>query len=326
MQRREFITLLGGVAAGWPLVARAQPAGKIYRIGFLGVTSRAEYRGQVDALQTGLRQLGYEEGNNVVFEYRWAEGRYDRLLGLAVELVNLKVDVLVAHSTPGARAAKQATSTIPIVVCAVADPVDVGLVASLARPGGNLTGLTFFLAEICAKRVELIKEAIPNLTRVAVIINPGNVSHSIVLELMQQTAAALGVELVPVEVKTHDDIAAAIAGVATRSASALVAIEDPLVISNARQIADFALQNRLPLIGFKPQAEASALMEYGPDFLDLFYRAATLVDKILKGTSPANLPIERAVKFELIVNLKTAKALGVTVPLTLIASADEVIE
>jgi len=326
MQRREFITLLGGVAAGWPLVARAQPAGKIYRIGFLGVTSRAEYRGQVDALQTGLRQLGYEEGNNVVFEYRWAEGRYDRLLGLAVELVNLKVDVLVAHSTPGARAAKQATSTIPIVVCAVADPVDVGLVASLARPGGNLTGLTFFLAEICAKRVELIKEAIPNLTRVAVIINPGNVSHSIVLELMQQTAAALGVELVPVEVKTHDDIAAAIAGVATRSASALVAIEDPLVISNARQIADFAVQNRLPLIGFKPQAEASALMEYGPDFLDLFYRAATLVDKILKGTSPANLPIERAVKFELIVNLKTAKALGVTVPLTLIASADEVIE
>ena len=326
MQRREFITLLGGVAAGWPLVARAQPAGKIYRIGFLGVTSRAEYRGQVDALQTGLRQLGYEEGNNVVFEYRWAEGRYDRLLGLAVELVNLKVDVLVAHSTPGARAAKQATSTIPIVVCAVADPVDVGLVASLARPGGNLTGLTFFLAEICAKRVELIKEAIPNLTRVAVIINPGNVSDSIVLELMQQTAAALGVELVPVEVKTHDDIAAAIAGVATRSASALVAIEDPLVISNARQIADFALQNRLPLIGFKPQAEASALMEYGPDFLDLFYRAATLVDKILKGTTPANLPIERAVKFELIVNLKTAKALGVTVPLTLIASADEVIE
>ena len=208
----------------------------------------------------------------------------------------------------------------------MADPVDVGLVASLARPGGNLTGLTFFLAEICAKRVELIKEAIPNLTRVAVIINPGNVSHSIVLELMQQTAAALGVELVPVEVKTHDDIAAAIAGVATRSASALVAIEDPLVISNARQIADFALQNRLPLIGFKPQAEASALMEYGPDFLDLFYRAATLADKILKGTSPANLPIERAVKFELIVNLKTAKALGVTVPLTLIASADEVIE
>jgi putative ABC transport system substrate-binding protein len=326
MQRREFITLLGGAAVAWPLAARAQPSGKVYRIGFLGVTSRAEYRRQFDALRTGLRQLGYEEGNNIVFEYRWAEGRYDRLPEFAAELVNLNVDVLVTHSTPGARAAKQATSTIPIVVCAVADPVDIGVVASLARPGGNLTGLTFFLAEICAKRVELIKEAIPALTRVAVIVNPANFSHPIVLEVMQRTAGALGVELVPVAVKTRDDIAAAIAGVAARPASALVAIEDPLVISNAGQIAGFALQNRLPLIGFKPQAEASALMEYGPDFFELFYRSATLVDKILKGTPPANLPIERAVKFELIVNLKTAKTLGVTVPLTLIASADEVIE
>jgi ABC-type uncharacterized transport system substrate-binding protein len=326
MQRREFITLLGGLAAASPFVARAQPRGKIYRIGFLGVTSRAEYGRHVDALRKGLRQLGYEEGNNIVFEYRWAEGRYDRLPELAAELVNLNVDVLVAHSTPGARAAKQATSTIPIVVSAVADPVDVGLVASLARPGGNLTGLTFFLAEICAKRVELIREAIPTLTRVAVIVNPANPSHPIVLEVMQRTAGALGVELVPVEVRARDDIAAAIAGVAARSASALVTIEDPLVISNAGQIAGFALQNRLPLIGFKPQAVASALMEYGPDVLDLFYRSATLVDKILKGTPPTNLPIERAVKFELIVNLKTAKTLGVTVPLTLIASADEVIE
>jgi ABC-type uncharacterized transport system substrate-binding protein len=234
--------------------------------------------------------------------------------------------VLVAHSTPGARAAKQATSTIPIVVAAVADPVDVGLVASLARPGGNLTGLTFFLAEICSKRVELIREAIPTLTRVAVIVNPSNPSHPIVLEVMQRTAGALGVELVPVEVKVRDDIAAAIAGVAARPASALVTIEDPLVISNAGQIAGFALQNRLPLIGFRPQPQPGALMEYGPDVLDLYYRSATLVDKILKGTPPADLPIERAVKFELIVNLKTAKTLGVTVPLTLIASADEVIE
>ena len=206
MQRREFITLLGGVAAAWSLVARAQPRGKVYRIGFLGVTSRSEYGRHVDALRTGLRQLGYEEGNKIVFEYRWAEGRYDRLPELAAELVNLNVDVLVAHSTPGARAAKQATSTIPIVVAAVADPVDVGLVASLARPGGNLTGLTFFLAEICSKRVELIREAIPTLTRVAVIVNPSNPSHPIVLEVMQRTAGALGVELVPVEVKVRDDI------------------------------------------------------------------------------------------------------------------------
>jgi len=323
MRRREFIALFGGAAA-WPLVARARE--KVYRIGFLGVTSRAEYGRQVDALRAGLRQLGYEEGNNIVFEYRWAEGRYDRLPELAAELVKLNVDVLVAHSTPGAQAAKHATSTIPIVVPAVADPVDVGLVTSLARPGGNLTGLTFFLAEICAKRVELLKEAIPTLTRMAVIVNAANPAHPIVLEVMRRTAGVLGVELVPVEVKARDDIAAAIAGVAARPASALVTIEDPLVISNAGQIADFALQNRLPLIGFKPQAEASALMEYGPDVDDLYYRSATLVDKILKGTSPANLPIERAVKFELIVNLKTARTLGVAIPLTLIASADEVIE
>src|SRR5262245_7255430 len=326
MQRRKFITLLGGVPAVWPLVARAQPRGKVYRIGFLGVTSHAEYGRHPDALRTGLRQLGYEEGNNIVFEYRWAEGRYDRLPELAAELVNLKIDVLVAHSTPGARAAKQATSTIPIVVAAVADPVDVGLVPSLARPGGNLTGLTFFFSEICAKRVDLIREAIPTLTRVAVIVNPANPSHPIVLEVMQRTAGALGVELVPVEVKARDDIAVAIAGVAARPASALVTIEDPLVGSNVGQIAAFALQHRLPLIGFKPQAEAGALMEYGPDVVELFNRSATLVDKILKGTPPMNLPIERAVKFELIVNLKTAKTLGVTVPLTLIASADEVIE
>src|SRR5262245_24419440 len=326
MQRREFITLFGGVTAAWPLVARAQPRGKLYRIGFLGVTSHAEYGRHPDALRKGLRQLGYEEGSNIVFEYRWAEGRYDRLPELAAELVNLNIDVLVAHSTPGARAAKQATSTIPIVVAAVADPVDVGLVPSIARPGGNLTGLTFFFSEICAKRVELIREAIPTLTRVAVIVNPSNPSHPIVLEAMRQTAGALGVELVPVEVKARDDIGAAIAGVAVRPASALVAIEDPLAASNARQVAGFALQNRLPLIGFKPQAKAGALMEYGPDIVDLFYRSATLVHKILKGIPPANLPIERAVKFELIVNLKTAKILGVTLPLTLIASADEVIE
>jgi len=326
MQRREFITFLGGVAAALPVAAHAQRPGKVYRIGFLGVTSHGEYRRQVDALRTGLRQLGYEEGNNIVIEYRWAEGRYDRLPELAAELVNLNVDVLVTHSTPGARAAKQATSTIPIVVAAVADPVDVGLVASIARPGGNLTGLTVFFSEICAKRVELLREAIPTLIRAAVIVNPANPSHPMVLDDMRRTAGALGLELVPLEVKASDDIAAAIAMLAARPASALVAIEDPLVISNAKQIAGFALRNRLPLIGFKPQTEAGALMEYGPDYGDLFYRSATLVDKILKGTPPANLPIERAVKFELIVNLKTAKILGVTVPLTLIASADEVIE
>jgi putative ABC transport system substrate-binding protein len=324
--RREFVTLLGVAAAAWPLAARAQQPGRKYRIGFLGVSSHAEYRRQVDALRTGLRQHGYEEGKNIVIEYRWADSRYDRLTELAAELVNLNVDVLVTHSTPGVLAAKQASSTIPIVGAAVGDPVAVGLVASLARPGGNLTGLTFFFAEVCAKRVELIKEAIPTLTRVSVFVNPANPSAPIALSAMQRTASTLGVELVPIEVKARDEIAAAIAAAAMRRDPALVIIEDPVSISNARPIAELAAQNRVPMIGFKPHAEAGALMEYGVDTADLFYRSASFVDKILKGTPPADLPIERAVKFELIVNLKTAKALGIELPTATLLRAAEVIE
>jgi putative tryptophan/tyrosine transport system substrate-binding protein len=326
IRRRDFIILLGGAAAAWPLVARAQQPGKTYGIGFLGVTSHAEYRRQVDALRMGLRQRGYEEGKNIVMHYRWAEGRYDRLPELAAELVKLNIDLLVAHSTPGAQAAQQATSTIPIVVAASGDPVAAGLVASLHRPGGNLTGLTFFFAEVCAKRVELIKEAVPALTRVAILINPANPAMTIALTVMQRTASALGVELVPVEVKARDDIAAAIATATTRPAPALVGIEDPLLIANARQIAGLALQNRLPMIGFKPHAEAGGLLEYGVDFADLFFRSSALVDKILKGTPPADLPVERAVKFELVVNLKSAKTLGIELPPSLLIRANEVIE
>ena len=326
MKRRDFITLIGGAAA-WPLAARAQqPSGKTYRIGFLGVTSHAEFRPLVDAVRRGLSHFGYEEGKNIVIHYRWAEGRYDRLPELAAELVKLNVDVLVTHSTPGAQAAKQATSSIPIVMAAVGDPVDTGLVASLHRPGGNLTGLTFFPFDLGAKRVELIKEAIPTLTQVAVFFNPANPSHPIALRAAQRTASALGVELVPMEVKARDGLAGAIATVATRRAQALVVIEDPLSISNAKQTAGFALQNRLPMIGFKPQAEAGALLEYGVDLADLFSRSAAFVDKVLKGARPADLPIERAVKFEVIVNLKTAKALGIELPTSLLIRADEVIE
>ena len=323
--RRDFITFVGGAAAAWPLAARAQPSVKSYRIGFLGGTSYAEYVRLVDALRMGLRQLGYEEGKNIIIEYRWAEGRYDRLTELAAELVNLNVNVIVAPGTPSAQAAKQATSTIPIVAIS-GDPVAFGLVASLARPGGNLTGLTFFYAEICAKRVELIKEAVPSLTRVAVFVNPANPATSIPLTAMQRTASALKSELVPIEVTTPDDIAAAIVTVATRRAQALVAIEDPLITSNARKIADFALQNRVPMIGFRPQAEAGALLEYGVDLADLFSRSASFVDKILKGAAPADLPIERAVKFEVIVNLKSAKTLGIELPTSLLLRANEVIE
>src|SRR5437588_5688766 len=226
---------------------------------------------------------------------------------------------------PAAPAISAATSTIPIVVPAVVDPVDTGLVARLARPGGNLTGLTFFVFEIYAKRVELIREAIPTLMRAAVLINPANPAQLMAVPVMQRTASALGVELVLLEIKARDDIAPQIA-TATRRAQAPVAIEEPLTISNDKQIAELALQNRLPVIGFKPQAEAGALIEYGVDLTDGFYRSAAFVDKILKGTSPADLPVERAVKFELIVNLKTARMLGIELPTSLLIRANEVIE
>lgn len=324
LKRREFFALLGGVAAAWPLATLAQPSGKLPRIGFLGVFSHAEFRRRVDALQTGLRQLGYEEGKNIVIHYRWAEGRYDLLPALATELVRLSVDVIVTHTTPGARAAGQATSTIPIVVSVMADPVDTGLVTSLARPGGNLTGLTFFFGELCAKRVELIKEAVPTLKRLAVFVDPANPSHPIALAAMQRTASALEVELVPIEVQERDDTAAAFAAAATRRASALVVIEG--LHSDVRQIARFAVQGGLPTIGANPVAEAGALMEYGVDLTDLFYRSAIFVDKILKGIPPADLPIERAVKFDLVLNLKCAKTLGLELPTSLLIRANEVIE
>jgi putative ABC transport system substrate-binding protein len=232
----------------------------------------------------------------------------------------------VTHSTPGARAAKEATSTIPVVIAAVADPVALGLVASLARPGGNLTGLSFFWAEVAAKRIELIKETIPTLARVAVFVNPDLPASPLVLGAMQHAAGALGLDLVPITVRLRDDIAPAIMTAAKARDRALVVAEEPLLIANARQTADLALQNRLPMIGFRPHAEAGALMEYGVDLADLYRRSATFVDRILKGTPPADLPIERAVKFDLVVNLKTAKSLGLTVPPTLLARAAEVIE
>ncbi len=317
--------MIGGAAAARPLAVRAQP-GRTYRIGFLGVTSEAEFRRQLEALKRGLRQLGYEEGKNLVIEYRWAESQYDRLPDLAAELVKLRIDVLVAHSTPGVRAAKQATSTIPIVMAIVGDPIAAGLVESLSRPGGNLTGLTFFFAEIAAKRVELIKEAIPTLTRGAVFVNPANQSTPIALTAMQHMAGSLGVELVAIEVGAREEIADAILTVAARRAGALVAIEDPMFISNATQIAVLAKQHGLPMIGFRPQADVGALMDYGVDVADIYFRSAALVDKVLKGTRPADLPIERAVKFDLIVNLKTAKTLGIELPTSLLLRANEVIE
>ena len=273
-----------------------------------------------------MRQLGYEEGKNIAIYYQFAEGHYDRLPALASELVTSKVDTIVTHSTPGARAAKQATSTIPIVVTAAADLVSSGLVPSIARPGGNLTGLTFFFAEICAKRVELIKEAVPATVRLGVLVNPANPSGEMALTAMVRAAGLLRVELLPINVEAPYDIAGAFAMLVSRGAQALTFIEDPLLISNAPYIAQLAIQNRLAMIGEKPAAEAGALMAYAVDRYDLWFRTAFLVDKILKGTQPADLPIDQAVKFELVINLKTAKALGLQVPTSILLRASEVIE
>jgi putative tryptophan/tyrosine transport system substrate-binding protein len=325
IRRREFIVVLGGMVA-LPLPLRAQQAAKVYRIGYLGVTSHAGYAREIEALLRGLRQLGYEEGKNIAIYYQFAEGDYDRLPALASELVTSKVDTIVTHSTPGARAAKQATSTIPIVVTAAADLVSSGLVPSIARPSGNLTGLTFFFAEICAKRVELIKEAVPATVRLGVLVNPANPSGEMALTAMERAAGSLRVELLSVNVKATDDIAGAFAMLVSRGAQALTFIEDALLNSNAPYIAQLATQNRLPMIGEKPAAEAGALMAYAVDRNDLWFRTAFLVDKILKGTQPADLPIDQAVKFELVINLKTAKALGLEVPTSILLRATEVIE
>jgi putative tryptophan/tyrosine transport system substrate-binding protein len=326
VRRRDFIKAITASAVAWPLPLRAQQAAQVHRIGYLGGTSYAEYTREIEALLKGLRQLGYEEGKNIAIHYQFAEGDYDRLRALAAELVDLKVDVLLTHSTPGARAAKQATSTVPIVVMAAADLVSSGLVPSIARPGGNLTGLTFFFAEICAKRVELIKEAVPAATRLGVLVHPANPSGAIALTAMQQTARALRIELLRVDVRARDDIAGAFAMLASRGVQALTFIEDAVLNSNAPYIAQLATQNRLPMIGEKPAVEAGALMAYAVDRYDLWFRTAFFVDKILKGTQPADLPIDQAAKFELIINLKTAKALGLTIPLPLLARADELIE
>ena len=325
MRRREFITALGGATA-LPFAARAQQAAKVYRIGYLGVASHAGYAREIEALLRGLRQLGYEEGKNIALYYQFAEGDYDRLPALASELVTVKVDVIVTHSTPGARAAKQATSTIPIVVTAAADLVSSGLVPSIARPGGNLTGLTFFFAEICAKRVELIKEAVPRVIRLGVLVNPYNPSGAIALTAMERVAGSLRMELLPMNVRAPEDFVGAFTMLVSRGAQALTFIEDGVLNSNARYIAQLAMQNRLPMIGESSVPEAGALMAYAVDRYDLWFRAAFLVDKILKGAQPADLPIDQAAKFDLVINLKTARAFGLEMPTSILLRATQVIE
>jgi putative ABC transport system substrate-binding protein len=325
VRRRAFIKLLGGAAA-WPLAARAQQSGKVYRIGFVGTISADSLPQRLEAFRAGLHELGYQEGRNVVIEYRWADGQYERLPALFAEIVRLNVNVIVTHGTPGALAAKQVTNTIPVVVAAVGDAEASGVVGSLARPGGNLTGLTFFNPELAAKRLELLKETLPGLTDVGVLLNPVNPINEPIVPTMRRTAEPLKLNLQQFGVRGPAEFEAAFAEMAAKRVGALVIIDDATLIANAPVLAQIALQRRVPSSGWSDYAVSGGLLAYGINFPDMFRRAATFVDKILKGVKPSDLPVERATKFETIVNLKTAKALGLDVPTSILLRADEVIE
>jgi putative ABC transport system substrate-binding protein len=298
----------------------------VWRLGFLGVSTAARFERFLQALRRGLREHGYVEGRNLVIEFRWAEGQYDRLPALAAELVQLKPDVIITHGTPGTLALKQATSTIPIVMAIIGNPVEAGAVASLARPGGNITGSSFFSDEVTAKRLDILKAALPGLARVSVLTNPANVFPNTV-DSMNQMAQGLGVEVKRLEVRRLDELDAALT-TARAQADGLVVPDEQLfsLPDTSRRIADLTMKSRLPSIGVIEYADAGGLIGYGVDWPDVVRRSMAHVDKILKGARPADLPIERASKFELVVNLKTAKALGVTIPPSLLLRADRVIE
>ncbi len=327
ISRRVFLgTMAGGLLAA-PLAAEAQQAVKIPRIGYLGPTYAAGGKHLLDAFREGMRELGYVEGKNIVIEYRWAEGKYDRFPDLAAELVRLKLDLIVAVSTPGAQAAKRATKTIPIVMVGIADPVAVGLVASVARPGGNITGLTFISPELTGKRLELLKEVVPGLTRVAVLANPGHPGSAPQVREAQVAAQALGLQLQLWELRDPKEFDSAFSAMSREGVGALNVLSDALFQAERRRIADLAAMHRLPAIHFvKEYAAAGGLMAYGASLPDQFRRAASYVDKILKGAKPADLPVEQPTKFELVINLKTAKALSLTISPSVLLRADEVIE
>jgi ABC-type uncharacterized transport system substrate-binding protein len=332
MKRREFITLLGGAAAAWPVAARAQQAAKVARIGCIvtGSLESPEQRATVDAFRQGLRERGYVEGQNIIIEYRAADGRIERFPELATELVRLNLDLIVASNTPAALAAKQATTAIPIVVPVMGDPVGDGLASSLARPGGNVTGMTFLGPELATKRLELLKQAFPTMSRVAALWHPGAYGDSTMKEMMGKLAAAAGtlqVQLQLVEVRGAAEFDRAFLAMGRERADALIVLPSPMLFSERRHIVDLATKHRLPSIAMAREfAELGGLMAYGANLPDLFRRAATYVDKILQGAKPADLPVEQPIKFEFVINLKTAKALGLAVPLIMQMTADEVIE
>jgi putative ABC transport system substrate-binding protein len=329
MRRREFITLFGGTAATWSLAARAQqPAGRVYRVGYLVISSLEQTLHLIKAFEDGLRSLGYRVGENVVIEYRSANGEMKRMPELAADVVRLGVDVILSLSNPFTLAAMKATTTIPIVIATGVDPVAAGLVASLARPGGNVTGLAVDAGgEILGKRFELLKETLPNLSRLGILWNPDVAFIRNRQTSMAETARTLGLTTIPVEARGLDALEQAFEIMVRERAQAFVMQGDSVLFNYRGQIAEMALRNRLPAASLQREyAEAGFLLTYGADIPDLYRRSAVFVDKIFKGAKPADLPVEQPTKFELVVNLKTAKALGIHVPPTLLARADEVIE
>jgi putative tryptophan/tyrosine transport system substrate-binding protein len=322
MRRRDFLGFLGGTAA-WPLGALAQQSGKIWRMGFIAHGHERFY----DALFEGLQEFGYVEGQNLIVERRYAEGRAERFPEFAAEMVRLNVDVIVVVTTPAALAVKKATTTIPIVHPNAIDPLNTGLIASLAHPGGNLTGGAQLTAETSAKRLELLKKVVPGLSRGAVLWNPGNPALAFAWKETQGAARILGATLQSHEVQGPKDFEAAFAAIAQERPDVLLVLQDAVTLQQRKGIVDFAIQKRLPgMFQAKGWAEAGGLMSYGEDLPYMYWRAASFVDKIFKGANPSDLPVEQATKFELVLNLKTARAIALTIPDAFLALADEVIE
>jgi putative ABC transport system substrate-binding protein len=329
MRRREFITIVGAAAAGWPFAARAQRTGKMYRIGILlpntpAIVARSP---RIRAFLQGLQDFGWIDGQNVTLEWRYGEGQSERLAALAADLANIKVDIIVTAAATAANAAKQATGTIPVVILDPGDPVGTGLVQSLARPGGNITGVTSIAPDLAAKRLALLKEIAPAVTSVAVFYNAAVPPAEIAMAELKIAAQTLNLRMQSAAVQGSAGLAEALAAITTAQVEGLLVFPDPLTFSNQETITKFALASKIPaLYGAKEFISIGGLISYGPSYPAMFRRGAYYVDRILKGANPADLPVEQPTKFELVINLKTAKALGLTVPPTLLARADEVIE
>jgi len=327
MRRRAFLgTISLGLLAA-PLAAEAQQAARVPRIGFLGNSTAALEANLVGPFREGLREFGYVEGRNILIEYRWAEGQYERFPALIAELIALKVDVIVTAGTPAALAVRKATTSIPLVMAAVGDPIGVGLVASLARPGGNATGLTAIAPELEGKRLELLREVVPKLSHIAVLWNPDNSFHVGSLKETRAAAQVLGIKVQPLGVRVSEEFPAAFAAILRERPGALLVLADRIFLHNRVGIVDFEAKHRLPgVYAYRELVEAGGLMSFGPSYAGMHRRAAYYVDKILKGAKPADLPVEQPTKFELVINLKAAKALGLTIPQSLLLRADELIQ